>query len=113
MDLESRLRKGFTQVYKGDAIMSKPVPDFNKFKSKFYCGSGDVVELAKFADVSYRQFCMAVRFINHIHQNYDCDSDAHKHGTPCRKCDANELLVWGFRSAEQSVDDEWNNELNI
>ena len=90
--------------------MSSVVPDFTKFRSKYYCGSSDVVELAKFAEVSYKQLCMAVKFIAHIQQNFDCDSDAHKHGTPCRKCDANELLVWGLRDVEQKVDDNWNNE---
>ena len=30
-------------------------------------------------------------FIRDIRDNYDCDSNAHKYGTPCRACDAAKL----------------------
>jgi len=32
------------------------------------------------------------RFLVNLVNNYDCDSDAHKHGTPCRCGDARKLM---------------------
>ena len=31
-------------------------------------------------------------FVSDIYSNWDCDSDAHKYGTPCRCCEAARLL---------------------
>ena len=31
-------------------------------------------------------------FVRCVADNYDCDSDAHRYGTPCRSCDARALL---------------------
>jgi hypothetical protein len=31
-------------------------------------------------------------FAKSIRDNWDCDADAHRHGTPCRCCEAEELL---------------------
>lgn len=32
------------------------------------------------------------RFLVDLQNNWDCDSDAHKYGTPCRGCCAAELM---------------------
>lgn len=32
------------------------------------------------------------KFAKDVRDNYDCDADAHKHGTPCRKCEAEKVL---------------------
>lgn len=32
------------------------------------------------------------RFAKNCHENFDCDEDAHKYGTPCRSCEASILL---------------------
>ena len=32
-------------------------------------------------------------FARYIRDNYDCDADAHKYGTPCRCCEARHLLA--------------------
>ena len=31
-------------------------------------------------------------FVRDCRDNWDCDEDAHKHGTPCRSCEAKKLL---------------------
>jgi len=31
-------------------------------------------------------------FLKNLRDNYDCDNDAHKYGTPCRSCDAAKIL---------------------
>lgn len=32
-------------------------------------------------------------FVRDVANNYDCDSDAHRYGTPCRACEAKQLLA--------------------
>lgn len=32
------------------------------------------------------------QFLVGLSANYDCDSDAHKYGTPCRSCSAENLM---------------------
>jgi hypothetical protein len=32
-------------------------------------------------------------FARDLRDNYDCDSDAHRHGTSCRTCEAARLLA--------------------
>ena len=32
-------------------------------------------------------------FVRNIRDNYDCDGDAHRHGTSCRCCEATAILL--------------------
>lgn len=84
------------------------LPNFIKYRSKFYCGNEDVQKLAKFAEEQYKMNCMAIKFIHDIATNWDCDTDSHKYGNPCRKCEANDILVRGFYAIADSVDKQWN-----
>ena len=34
-----------------------------------------------------------IAFVKDIESNWDCDSDSHRYGTPCRSCEATKLLV--------------------
>lgn len=53
--------------------------------------SGDGVANAAIAEAADRLEEMA-EFARDVRDNYDCDSDAHKYGTPCRCCSAARVL---------------------
>jgi hypothetical protein len=57
-------------------------------------------EAAKVARKAKKERAVLVNFAKHINRNYDCDSDAHKYGTPCRCCKAAEVLAEVGETAE-------------
>ncbi len=41
----------------------------------------------------YEETCRKLeKFVRSVERDWDCDEDAHKHGTSCRVCEAKEVL---------------------
>lgn len=44
------------------------------------------LRLCREQNSEYKQFMVG------LSENYDCDSDSHKYGTPCRSCSAEQII---------------------
>jgi DNA-directed RNA polymerase subunit RPC12/RpoP len=50
------------------------------------------VECPECAEKAAEEQAKIKAFAKSIRDNWDCDQDAHRYGTPCRCCEAKELL---------------------
>ena len=62
-----------------------------RYKSNGFRDHGNDKEVKRLLD---RQVTSLVELAENVYSGYDCDSDAHKYGTPCRKCMAEDVLKY-------------------
>jgi len=51
-----------------------------------------IAESRSFAPAAIRVIRELRSFVQDVADSFDCDGDAHEHGTPCRRCEARKLL---------------------
>jgi hypothetical protein len=54
-------------------------------------------ELIEKSQVLEARITKLEQFLVGLSANYDCDQDAHKYGTPCRSCSAEDLMRYEAR----------------